>query len=487
MKYLILVLLLILAFAFTFFDRGFDANKMDNFVTEIVSSAQDMGSLSIYHKGEEIYQKSIGFENAVAGKKASSNTRYRIGSITNSFTAVIIMQMIEEGVLKLNTKLSEYYPQFQNADKITIEHLLRHESGLYNFSADPAYADYFEKPHSREALLNKMALSENSFKPGEQINHSDTNYVLLSLIAEKVDEKPFDQILRHRVVEPLKLKNTYVGGKIGAKPNEARSYINRAGGPPAPETDLSLMMGAGAIVATPGDINTFYYALVSGKLVNQSSFDLMQLTVGGYGLGLLGFEYEDKKMLGSFGGIDGFYSVVAHIVEDDVTICYISNASGWYSDEIVIGAINVFYGIDYDIPDFYPMLLPVALSRLVGDPLIIDRLSLLLDQGADIDGQDKEGDTALILAGWEADNIDLVRFLVERGADLNIANNNGDTPLIDAAYKSKNETLKLLLESGAKTDIKNNSGFSALDMARKNKNTEAAELIMAYSEKDKAN
>jgi len=348
MKYILLSLFLI--FCLPIVAQDFDVDKMNQFFDAIESNRRGMGSLSIYHEGKEVYQRSIGYENVENKLKSSAETRYRIGSITKSFMAVIIMQMIEEDKLNLNSKLSEYYPEFQNSDKITIEHLLRHRSGLFNFTNDPSYLDYMEIAQSQESLLKKMITNDNTFEPGEKMEYSNTGYVLLSFIAEKLDQKSFDKILADRITTPQNLKDTYYGGKIGSQANEAQSYTAGRQWSLATETDMSIPVGAGAIVSTPSDINNFYHALFSGKIIKSASLDKMTEMVDGYGYGLFEFPFGTRKALGHNGGIDGFSSSAGHFMNDDMTICYISNGTDWAVNNILIGALSIYFGLDYEIP-----------------------------------------------------------------------------------------------------------------------------------------
>jgi len=126
-------------------------------------------------------------------------------------------------------------------------------------------------------------------------------------------------------------------------------------------------------------------------------------------------------------------------------------------------------------------ILPMVVSIFGNSPQILELVGILLDQGANINVQNSEGGTAVILAGWETNNLDLVALLVEHGADVNIPNVNGDTPLIDAADKGKNDILEYLLINGADVDVKNNEGLSALDMAREAKNSGAIDMLMSKS------
>lgn len=130
-------------------------------------------------------------------------------------------------------------------------------------------------------------------------------------------------------------------------------------------------------------------------------------------------------------------------------------------------------------------ILPMFVSALGSSPRVLEPVGILLDQGANINAQTYQGDTALILAGWLTNNLDLIALLVERGADVNIPNENGDTPLIDAAYKGKNDILEYLLNNGADVDAENNSGLSAIDMARKTENADAIEMLVSKSENNK--
>ena len=134
-----------------------------------------------------------------------------------------------------------------------------------------------------------------------------------------------------------------------------------------------------------------------------------------------------------------------------------------------------------NIHDENSAILPQFVSRFYDDPKVIDKVKILLVQGANIDAQAFEGGTAVLLAGWETDNLDLVRVFVEQGADINIPNDNGDTPLIDAADLGKIGILKYLLENGADVNIKNNAGHSALDIANERGH---ADIIKILSSRD---
>lgn len=126
------------------------------------------------------------------------------------------------------------------------------------------------------------------------------------------------------------------------------------------------------------------------------------------------------------------------------------------------------------------VVLPLFILSFRVDPYLLEGAQLLIKQGAKIDAQTKSGDTALIIAGWNTNNFDLLALLVSNGANVNIANKNGDTATIDAAYLGKIDNLRYLLENNADSLLKNNSGKTALDVAKSKNNNVALELLSAY-------
>ena len=125
-------------------------------------------------------------------------------------------------------------------------------------------------------------------------------------------------------------------------------------------------------------------------------------------------------------------------------------------------------------------VLPLLISSFIDDQHLIEKIERAIDQGANINAKTGAGDTALISAGWNGDDLGLVQYLVEHGADMNVPNNNGDTPLMDAAYLGKINILRYLLTSGADLTLRNGREKTALDLARDRENKEAEDLLLQY-------
>lgn len=357
------VLLLFVFLTGILYAQDFDRVKMDSLFTLIDTNEKGMGSISIFSRGVEVYQRSIGYADVGGGLAADASTRYRIGSISKTFTAVIIMQLIDEGQLALDSKLMSFCPAVPNAKDITIEQLLRHKSGIYNFTNSPDYPSYMEMPKSREELLKIVVDGGSVFKPGERIEYSNSNYVLLTLIIEQIELKEYSKVLSDRILKPLKLKNTAYGDQIETGKNEALSYT---GGDPwelSTETDMSIPLGAGALVSTPTDLNTFFSGLFNGKLVSEESLDKMCDFEDNVGLGLFQLPFYEKRAVGHQGGIDAFQSTAGYFREDSVSIAYTTNGVLLPRNNIMIGALSIFFGMDYPLPEFKPAM-EVALEDM---------------------------------------------------------------------------------------------------------------------------
>jgi D-alanyl-D-alanine carboxypeptidase len=164
---------------------------------------------------------------------------------------------------------------------------------------------------------------------------------------------PYGRILNEKIVKPLGLKETLVGSKIASQHNESCSYeLKDENWVLQPETDLSIPLGAGAVVSTPADLNLFIYGLFNGKLISAESVKKMQTLVDGYGLGLVQVPFYGQIGYGHGGGIDGFRSFLVYYPEDNVAVAYTSNGSNYDNNNVTIALLSSIYNKPYDIPDF---------------------------------------------------------------------------------------------------------------------------------------
>ena len=331
--------------SFYIHSQTFDAPKIDSLFNTLDSENRAMGTISIFQKGKEIYHKSIGYKNLTDKSKANPTTQYRIASVSKTYTAAIILRLAELGKLNLSDKLSKYFPQVPNAKAITIEHMLYHRSGLYNLTDEAGFQKWISKSRSRNEILGKIIKNGFIFQPGKRESYSNTNFILLSYIAEAAEDKPFSEIVRTRIAEPLRLKKTSFGSVINRQKNEAVSYYrgNSTWNPIRLETNLTGTMGAGGIVSTAEEVNIFYSNLFDGNIISKAWLAKMTSPKDGMGMGLHINTYKNQNMYAHVGAMDGFRSMAVAIPEKNVSIAITLNASSISIPEIMIQVLEYYF------------------------------------------------------------------------------------------------------------------------------------------------
>jgi D-alanyl-D-alanine carboxypeptidase len=349
----LIILLAVVSFG-TAYPQNINRPKLDSLFNILGEKNKAMGSVAISKNGVVIYSKAIGYSLiSEKEKKASSvNTKYRIGSISKMFTATMIFQLIEEGKLTLATTLDKYFAGIPNAKIITVGNLLSHRSGLHNITDDPEYMTYMTKPKNQLEMIDIISKYKVDFQPDEKTAYSNTNFILLGYIVEKITGQTYPQNLEKRITSKIGLKNTYYGKKTSVAENEALSYKFDGSWKLEPETDMSIPGGAGAIVSTPADLTKFIESLFGLKLVSEKSLSRMKTITNGMGMGMFQIPFYTKKGYGHNGGIDGFGSNVAYFPEDSLSIAYCTNGMVYPMNSILIGVLSIYFNMDYKIPAF---------------------------------------------------------------------------------------------------------------------------------------
>lgn len=328
-----------------------DTEKLDRFFTQLSENNRFMGSVAILSGNDIVFESAYGVISA-DGKPATTETVYRVGSITKSFTAAMIMKLAERDSLSLDTTLENYFPNLPNADEITIEILLRHQSGLVNFTNMPDYVSYFEDETFREQMLNRFQEAGTSFEPGESTEYSNTGYVLLGYIVEDETDLSYTDALQQMITGPLDLSSTYYATGIDPDLNEADSFTFQENDwVPASRTNMFIPGGAGAIASTAEETARFFRNLLKGDMLTEESLREMTAFEGSYGLGLSRFPFGDRTFVGHNGGIDGFRSNAAHYADGDLTMAILSNGLNYNFNDILIGTLSIVFGQDYEIPN----------------------------------------------------------------------------------------------------------------------------------------
>jgi CubicO group peptidase (beta-lactamase class C family) len=368
MKFKIIALALLLGISLTLNAQSFNKQKLDSLFTSIENNERGMGSISIFQDGKEVYQKSYGYADLENKVKNNASTKFRIGSISKTFTATIIMKLIENKKLSLSAKLSNFYPQVKNADKITIAHLLQHRSGIANFTSVVDYMQWNTEKQTKEQIIDRIVSGGVSFEPNEKFEYSNSNYALLTLIAEDVSKKKFSELLQEIIITPCNLKHTSVGTKINVDNNEALSYTKLSEWTLEKETDMSVPLGAGFIISTPFDLNVFLNCLFTGKIITKETLEQMTTAIDGFGFGLIRVPFYDMKGYGHTGGIDGFQANTFYFPQEKVSIALTSNGIAYPLNDIIVGVLSIYFGKEYQLPQFSEsiVLTPEELDNYLG-------------------------------------------------------------------------------------------------------------------------
>jgi D-alanyl-D-alanine carboxypeptidase len=368
LKIFIPLLFLVVVFE-PLYAQNFNKEKLDSLMNELHANNKAMGTVVISKNNKPVYQKSIGYSFIEGSQKSGldKNTRYRVGSITKMFTAVLVFQLIEEGRLELSTPVAKFFSQLPNADKITIGNMLSHSSGLFDYVRE--WDSWRFRSKTPEEIVNIIAEKKPEFEPGTKTAYSSSNYILLGYIIEKLCSKPYAQVLKERVTSKISASDTYYGGKIDVKNKEAFSYAFENGTwKPQPETNMTAAGGAGAIVSTATDLATFIHALFSGKLISRESLGRMLTLKDGVGMGVEQLPFYHMKVYGHSGQIDLFQSWALYFPNDSVSVVYLSNGYGGVPiNDVLKGILHIYYNKPYEIPNFKTIALsPEELNSYTG-------------------------------------------------------------------------------------------------------------------------
>ena len=269
----------------------------------------------------------VGKGSLETGQAPLLDGEVRIGSNTKTFVAVVVMQMVQEGKVGLDEPIETYLPglikgEGIDASRITVRQLLQHTSGLpehtdYYFSSNAAALENIQHYIPARDLLDVALSKPAAFEPGTQWSYSNTNYIVLGMLIERVSQRPVGEQIDQRIIKRLGLSHTYFPGNGEKKIRGSHPqgyHINGEGKlEDVTEMDASLPWAAGAMVSTPSELNTFFQAVFDGRLLTQASIDEMKKGVdtgsGGmvYGLGLFGTPLScGGTSWGHGGGIFGY-------------------------------------------------------------------------------------------------------------------------------------------------------------------------------------
>ena len=338
-----------------------DFARLNIFFDSIEKHHTFSGSVAMTENNELIFERHFGILEAKNNTPVQADSKFRIGSISKTFTATLIMKAVEEKKLKTTDKLSKYFPTVVNAKSITVEHLLRHQSGIFNFTNDTLFWERNENLITNDQLVSIISNYSSQFKPGTKYEYSNSGYFLLASILEKIYQKPYAELLKEKITVPLGLNNTYEGTSIKAENNEAESVYYSFGNKTWKQKNIthsSHLLGAGGIVSTPTELNLFMTALMNGKIVSDRSLTLMKTMKMNYGYGLFLMPYHLNLGYGHTGGIDTYSAVTAYFEKEKLNASVTLNGYEGAANDITVAMLATYYGDSIKMPkpiNYYPV------------------------------------------------------------------------------------------------------------------------------------
>lgn len=339
--------------------------QLDELINKYTEYGQFNGSVLVAEKGEVIYKKGFGLANMEWNIPNQSDTKHRLGSITKQFTSMLIMQLVEEGKLKLDVRISTYLPDYpkSNGDIITIHHLLTHSSGTPSYTSFPGFfRDISRDPYTPEEFVSFFADSTLQFKPGERYAYSNSGYFLLGVIIEKVTGESYEQVLKDNITIPLKMNNTGYDHHRTILANRASGYEkNGSNYRNAAYLDMTIPYAAGSLYSTVEDLYLWNQALYANRLLSKENTDLMfakHIQAGqnhyGYGWSMgmrpIGSTSDSVQVISHGGGINGFNTLITRIPSNKNMIVLFNNTGGAPLSKMNNAILGILYNGSYNFP-----------------------------------------------------------------------------------------------------------------------------------------
>lgn len=328
------------------------AQKLDELVTAYTQTGRFNGAVLVAKDGDILLQKGYGVKNAENNSMNDTNTIFEIASVTKQFTATVVLKLVELKKMSLTDRLSKYYVGFQDGDSITIEQLLTHTSGLRNFTEEDSSINETDE----QRMIPYLQKLKPDFTPGANWHYSNSGYVILGYIIQKVSGMSYWQAVRHYIFNPLHMYNSGFDFTHLNSNDKAIGYdvLNDTVKQRSVITDSTVPFGAGAIYSTVTDMFKWHSGLQSYKIVNRYLMNKAYTACSqhNYGYGWQIDSVFGKKMVSHSGSISGFGSNFARITDDDICIVLLSNKSGSTFDvmHITDKLMAILYHKPYTIP-----------------------------------------------------------------------------------------------------------------------------------------
>jgi len=335
------------------------AARIDELVAQYHQKGQFNGTVLVAEKGAVILKKGYGMADMEWDIPNAPDTKFRLGSITKQFTSMLIMQLVQQGKIKLDGKLSDYLPYYRKdtGEKVTIHHLLTHTSGIPSYTSLPGFFKNVSRdPYGVEEFVKKYCSGDLKFEPGSKFEYDNSGYFLLGAIIEQITGESYEKALQERILDPIGMKDTGYDHHETILKKRASGYQKSAGGAMtnAPYLDMSLPYAAGSLYSTVEDLFKWDGALYTDKLLSESNKEIMfKPFLDNYAYGwfiedvTLGNSKEKLPAISHEGGINGFNTLEIRLIGDRSLIVLLNNTGGAKLGEMAKSIAGILYNKPY--------------------------------------------------------------------------------------------------------------------------------------------
>src|SRR5436190_2553899 len=348
-----------------------DPARMDQIVQSYVANRQFMGAALVARGEQVLFSRGYGSANLEWDVPNSPNTKFRLGSVTKQFTAASILLLEERGKLDISDPIKKYLPEAPAAwDKITIFHVLTHTAGIPNFTNFPDYAKLEPFATTPADLVARFRDKPLEFQPGEKWNYSNSGYVLLGYLIEKITGDKYEKFVRENIFTPLGMKDSGYDSNSAVISHRAAGYVFRNNVfENAGFVHISVPQGAGALYSTTEDLLKWEQGLFGGKVLQAASLEKMTTPVkSDYAFGLAVQTTGGHKKIEHGGGIEGFNTELAYYPDDKLTVVVLGNVNGPAPGQIASKLAAIAHGESVKLQSERKEITvdPKVLSRYVG-------------------------------------------------------------------------------------------------------------------------
>lgn len=343
--------------------QNFDIAKLNKYIDTLSYNQKFMGSVAVWQNNSFVYNKTVGYSNVTMAYLSTEYTSYRMSDIASIFTTILTLKAVEDGKITMKEPIAKFFPKLQNSANISIEHLIKHTSGITDFTNQQSVS--IDKKYNKKQLL--QLIEAQRVQPLQEYEYTAANYILLAFILEHVYKKDYIDLVNKFIIKPLELKNTAIVVDYPQK-LEALNYHYLGRWLELVADNEALYWGTNTIISTPTDICLFLNSLANASLLKKQTIEdfavLNDKSILGFVTG--NFKTTNTPYWGKFSTKNN--ALYMHFPKQNTSICIIANGLNYNFYEIAENIVAAIFNEPYKIPELNrpQVFLKDELNQFVG-------------------------------------------------------------------------------------------------------------------------